>query len=73
MLCVTMINIKIKEFELSFPIVTYSKSTIETVEKRYKICSKLTIKTPERCQRLRFVVFIVGLGHISHHFSSVYC
>ena len=53
--------------------VTMINIKIETVEKSHKICSKLTIKTPERCQRLRFGVFIVDLEHISHHFSSVYC
>ena len=46
--------------------MTCSNSTIETVEKSYEICSKLTIKTPERRQELRFGVFIVDLEHISH-------
>ena len=32
---------------------------------RRKICSKLTIKTPERCRR-RSGVFIVNIEHISH-------
>ena len=30
------------------------------------VCSKLTIKTPERCQWCRSVVFIVNFEHISH-------
>ena len=29
---------------------TYSKSVMETLEKKVKICSKLTIKIPERRQ-----------------------
>ena len=33
---------------------------------RCEICSKLTIKTPERCQCSRFGVFIVNFKHISH-------
>ena len=33
---------------------------------RCEICSKLTIKTPERCQGRRSGVFIVNFEHISH-------
>ena len=33
---------------------------------RCRICSKLTIKTPERRQRRHSGVFIVNLEHISH-------
>ena len=36
--------------------------------KRYEICSKLTIKTPERRQWRRSGVFIVNFEHISHFF-----
>ena len=32
-----------------------------------KICSKLTIKTPERRQWRHSSVFIVNLEHVSHH------
>ena len=39
--------------------------------KRCKICSKLTIKTPERRQWHRSCVFIVNFEHISHVFSRV--
>ena len=31
-----------------FRTFTCPKSTIETLEKKFEICSKLTIKTPER-------------------------
>ena len=33
---------------------------------RSEICSKLTTKTPERCQWRRSDVFIVNFEHISH-------
>ena len=36
--------------------------------KRCEMCSKLTIKTPERCHRRRSGVFIVNFEHILHHF-----
>ena len=48
--------------------MTCSKSTMEKVEKSYKICSKLTIKIPKRCQCLCFGVFIADLEHFSHLF-----
>ena len=34
---------------------------------RCEICAKLTIKTPERCQRHRSCVFIVNFEHILYH------
>ena len=43
----------------------------KSTRKRCEICSKLTIKTPERRQRRRSGVFIVNSEHISHLFSSV--
>ena len=41
------------------------------IRPRCKICSKLTIKTPERRQLLRSGVFIVNFEHISHLVFSV--
>ena len=38
-------RLAVKRTQLTF---TCSKSTIEAVEKGVKICSKLTIKTPEQ-------------------------
>ena len=35
------------------------------------MCSKLTIKTPERRHSHHSGVFMVNLGHITHLFSSV--
>ena len=45
-------------------IITYSKSAIETLEKRCEICSMLAIKTPERRQMTSSGVFIVNFEHI---------
>ena len=53
------------------PAFTCSKLTIETLEQRCEICSKLTIKPPKRHQRRRFGGFIVNFEHIAHLFSSV--
>ena len=35
-------------------------------KKRCEICSKLTIKTPERCQWRSSCIFIVNFEHIAH-------
>ena len=43
---------------------TCSKATIEILEKRCEICSKLTIKTPERREWHRSGVFTINLEHI---------
>ena len=53
------------------PAFTCSTLTIETLEQRCEICSKLTIKIPERRQWRRFGVFIVNFEHNSHLCSSV--
>ena len=37
--------------------------------KRYKMCSKITIKTPERCQLRCSGIFIVNFEHIPHFFQ----
>ena len=41
--------------------------------KRGEICSKLTIKTLQRCFRFGSGVFIVSFEHISQLFLSFYC
>ena len=41
------------------------------IRKRCEICSKLTIKIPERRQWRRSGIFIVNFEHISHLFSSI--
>ena len=43
---------------------TWSKLTIETLENGCEVCSKLTIKTPERRHWHRSSVFIVNYEHI---------
>ena len=52
------------------PAITYSKLTVETLEERCKICSKLTIKTPKRHHWRCFGVSTVNFEHISHLCSS---
>ena len=47
------------------PAFTCSKLEIEKLEQSVKICSKLTIKAPERHQR-RSDAFIVDFEHILH-------
>ena len=44
------------------------KVNSKNFKKRRKICSKLTIKTPERRQWCRSGVFIINFKHISHLF-----
>ena len=51
--------------------ITCSKLTIETLEQRCEICSKLTKKPPKRRHWRRFGSFIVNFEHISHLCSSV--
>ena len=48
----------------SQPAFTYSK--LEIIETRCEICSKLTIKIPERRDWRRYGIFIVNFEHISH-------
>ena len=38
----------------------------KNTRKKCEICSKLTLKTPERCQRRLSVAFVVNFEHISH-------
>ena len=49
----------------SQPAITCSKLTIETLEQRCEICSKLTIKPPKRRQWLRFGDFIVNFEQVN--------
>ena len=49
------------------PVITCLKLTVETLEQKCEICSKLTIKTPKR----RFGVFIVNFEYISHLCSNI--
>ena len=51
--------------------ITSSKLTIETLEQRCEICSKLTTKTPKRRHCRRFGGFIVDFEHISQLCSSI--
>ena len=50
-----------------FPLNIYLfKVNNRNTRKRWKICSKLTIKTPERCHWRHSIIFIVNFEHISH-------
>ena len=52
---------------ITYPAGNYMfKVNIRNTRARCEICSKLTIKTPERCHWRRSGVFIVNLEHISH-------
>ena len=69
MLCKTLINIKIKQFELTFPASNYLFNVKKwKSRKSYEICLKLTIETLERCQWARFGFLFVNLEHNSHLF-----
>ena len=59
-------NTIIKNNNITFPVNIYLfKVNKRNTRKRCEICSKLTIKTPER---RRSGVFIVKFEHISHLF-----
>ena len=68
---VTEIKLNISEWvsQLAF---TCSNLTLETLEQRCKICSKLAIRPPKRRQWRRFGGFIVNFEHISHLYCSVF-
>ena len=52
---------------LIYPAINYMfKVNNRNTRIRCKICSKLTINTPERCYWPRSGVFIVNFEHISH-------
>ena len=53
------------------PGFTCSKLTIETLEQRYEICPKLTIKPPKRCNWRCFGGFTVNFEHIPHLCFSI--
>ena len=58
----SVLNASLSAMELSQPASSCSKLTKET---REQICSKLTLKTPERRYWRRSGVFIVNFEHIS--------
>ena len=69
------------ENQQTFDIISYSWSSVSlesiilckprNTGKRSKICSNLAIKTPERHQWRRFVVFIINFGKYFTHSSCV--
>ena len=48
--------------------ISLFKVNHRNTRKRCEICSKLTIKTPERCHWRRTSVFIANFEHMSHPF-----
>ena len=63
--------IKERSLQLWYLTFTCSKLTIETIEtleNRCEICSKLTTKVPGRRQGRRSGIFIVNIEYISHLF-----
>ena len=57
-----------------FPAGNYMfKVNNRNTRTKCEICSKLTIKTPERRQWRRSGVFIVNFEHISHFVLVFYC
>ena len=54
------------DLEITQPAFTCSKLTVVALEHMCEICSKLTIKTQERCQWRRSDVFMINFEHISH-------
>ena len=57
----------LRNFLASTPVGIYMfKVNNRNTRTKCEICSKLTIKTPERCHWRRSDVFIVNFEHISH-------
>ena len=56
----------------SYPANIYLfKVNNKSTRKRYEICSKLAIKTPEKRQWRRSGVFIINFEHILHIFLVI--
>ena len=65
--CIRASPVKFFENKTCFTANIYLfKVNNRNTRKRCETCSKLTIKTPERCHSSRSVVFIVNFDHISH-------
>ena len=58
---------------LSQPVITCSKLTIETLEQRCEICSKLTIKTPKRLNILVFSLLNILVLTLFHFSEKIIC
>ena len=63
-------NLK-QKISFNLAIIWLFKVNNSNFKKGCKICSKLTIKTPERCQWRRHSAFIFNFEHISDFFSIV--
>ena len=58
---------------LSQPVITCSKLTIETLEQRCEICSKLTVKTPKRLNILVFSLLNILVFTLFHFSEKIMC
>ena len=58
---------------LSQPVITCSKLTIETLEQRCEICSKLTVKTPKRLNILVFSLLNILVFALFHFSEKIIC
>ena len=58
---------------LSQPVITCSKLTIETLEQRCEICSKLTVKTPKRLNILVFSLLYILVFTLFHFSEKIMC
>ena len=58
---------------LSQPVITCSKLTIETLEQRCEIYSKLTIKTPKRLNILVFSLLNILVLTLFHFSEKIIC
>ena len=67
-LCIIFRNMSLRHITLhSYPTNMYLfKVKYRNTRSRCKICSKLTIKTPERHHLRRSGIFIVNFEHIPH-------
>ena len=61
LIAIPIVTVQLKNYLMNRQAFTSSKSTMET-----PICSKLTVKTPERGHCGRSYVFIVNFEQISH-------
>ena len=58
---------------LSQPVITCSKLTIETLEQKCEICSKLTVKTPTRLNILVFSLLNILVFTLFHFSEKIMC
>ena len=69
---ILFISLKILvEFTYFLENIYVLKFNSRNLGKRFKMCSRLTIKTPEQCHWCRYGDFIINFEQFSHQFSRV--